>query len=386
MHKGTTIRIGAIGVGRRLCGVLEGLRQAAQGKLEIVAVHDPSERSIQAAQELFGLTHEQVRTQEELLADPSIDWVFIGSYNRYHPEQIIAALQAGKHVFCEKPLATDLTKVPQLIQAWRGSGKQFALGLVLRYAPLYQTMHSLIQQGRIGKIISLEFNETLRPRHGAVIHGNWRRKREDAGTHLLEKCCHDLDLCLWLVNSDPVRVASFGGCNFFVPEYAHLEEELLDPQTGKSIFFRREDPRQISPFNSDKDIVDNQVAIIEFANQVRATFHTNCSAAITERRFYIIGSHGSIRADALTGVIEVDSIIPGSVRETIDTLHAGGHGGGDAYMAEQLAQTLLYGKPPAAGMREGLSSLLTACAIDQAMELGEVYSLERDWQCMKSLD
>ncbi len=386
-HMGTSkkVRIGAIGVGGRLIAVINRLLSVSDGQIEVVAVYDPYAGSIENALNAFGLTQQNVRSQEEILADESIDWIFIGSYNRFHPEQVIAALRAGKHVFCEKPLGIDLTAVPELIRAWKESGKQFAFGLVLRYAPIYQKVNSLIQEGRIGKLISLEFNETLSPAHGGSIHGNWRRKRSNAGTHLLEKCCHDMDLCLWMVNSEPVRAASFGGCNFFIPENQYLEEEMVNSGNSKTNFTIWPDPHRVSPFGTDKDIVDNQVAILEFKNQVRATFHTNCNSAITERRFYIIGSRGAIRADALTGVIEVHSNAPGIAPETIDTRHAGGHGGGDRYMATQLVRTLVDGEAPAAGMHEAVRSLIMACGIDQALDSGTVYDLSEDWKLLQGL-
>jgi predicted dehydrogenase len=383
MSTSKKVRIGAIGVGGRLRGVLSGLLNQGNQQIELAAINDPFEGSIENALKQFKLDRSSVRTQEEILADESIDWVFIGSPNRYHPEQVIAALKAGKNVFCEKPLGVDLSRVPELIKVWKESGKQFAFGLVLRYAPMYQQVKKLLEAGRIGKIISLEFNETLSPGHGGYIHGNWRRKRENAGTHLLEKCCHDMDLCLWMVGSNPMRVASFGGCDFFIPENAHLAKELVNPDSGKTIFEIWDDPHRVDPFGTDKDIVDNQVAIIEFANRVRATFHTNCSSAITERRFYIVGTHGAIRADVITGVIEVSSIVPGVEHEVIDTRHGGGHGGGDGYMSQQLARTLLEGAAPAASMYEGVRSLIMACGIDKALDTGTVYDLTKDWDLLQ---
>ena len=73
------------------------------------------------------------------------------------------------------------------------SDRHFAFGLVLHYAPHYRKNHELIASGRIGKIVSFEFNETLHFNHGGYIAGNWRPNREWPGTHLPEKCCHDFD-------------------------------------------------------------------------------------------------------------------------------------------------------------------------------------------------
>ena len=68
-------------------------------------------------------------------------------------------------------------------------------------------------------MISMEFNETLGFNHGGFIMGDWRRLTENSGTHLLEKCCHDIDLVNWMLESIPVKVASFGGVNFFTKKF-----------------------------------------------------------------------------------------------------------------------------------------------------------------------
>lgn len=373
------VRIGAVGVGNRLVGVLRRLLEA-DTRIELVAIADPDVESREHARKSLGLPGLEVRELDAILEDESIEWLFIGSPNCFHPEQIIAGFNAGKHVFCEKPLATDISRIQEVVDSWKRSGRTFAFGLVLRYSPIYQKCREILESGALGKIVSLEFNETLTPAHGGYIHGNWRRKRELAGTHILEKCCHDLDLCLWLVESHPQRVASFGGLNFFIPENRYLGEELRDPKTGGSIFETWEDRHRVNPFGEDKDILDNQVVIMEFANQVRASFHTNCNASLIERRFYIVGTMGTLKADARTGIIEYKSIRPGDASTVIDFEGKGGHAGGDSYMAEQLAKTLTEGVPPAAGMAEAIRSLVTAAAIDKAQDLGQVYDLREDWK------
>ena len=95
-------------------------------------------------------------------------------------------------------------------EAWQQSGKQFVIGSNLRYSPHYRKVKSILDSGAIGDIISMEFNETLEFNHGGFISGDWRRFRSDAGTHLLEKACHDVDLANWVVGSRASRVFSFG--------------------------------------------------------------------------------------------------------------------------------------------------------------------------------
>ena len=130
--------------------------------------------------------------------------------------------------------------------------------------------------------------------------------------------------------------------------------------------------RNTSSFGTDKDIVDNQVAIIEFENNVRATFHTNCNAGIPERRMYILGTEGTIRADVLTGKIEIKKIDFETVIEDVSTNVSGGHGDGDSVLTAELAESMLNGTPPKVGFKEGALSAVTCFAIDDAMNEGKV--------------
>ncbi len=299
-----------------------------------------------------------------------------------HAEQAIGAFAAGKHVFCEKPLALDLDEAAAMHAAWRASGRTFALGLVLRYSPLYRAARAALESGRIGRLLSFEFNETLSFTHGGYIHGNWRRHTRNAGSHLLEKCCHDLDLALWLVGDLPARVASFGGCTFFTPENQSHQERIGPNAEGRPAFEAWADRNRVNPFTADKDIVDHQVAIFEFAGGVRATFHTHCMSALPERRFYLLGSEGSLRLDAYTGKLELRRIGWDEPLELTNPIEGDGHGGADEPMARELAGL----RAPAAGFHEGLRSLVVAQAVDQAMNEGRVVDLAPLWACVRELN
>ena len=375
------VRLGLIGPGARLRGIVGRLlNHAPAHSIEVVAAYDPSPRSIQSLRDELGIEIEEALSEEVIFNRPDIDWAFIGSWNVFHARQAIGALLSGKHVFCEKPLATTREDCLAIRDAAVKSGRIFSFGLVLRYSPHYQKVRELVAKGTIGKIISFEFNETLGFNHGGYIFGNWRRHTANAGSHLLEKCCHDLDLANWIIDSLPVRVASFGGKDFFLPKNEHHIRRIGPDDIGKPAYGTWTDPDGISPFSEGSNIVDNQVAILEYANGCRATFHTNCNAGIPERRFYICGTEGSIRADALTGHIEWQRIDHAPQMEKVNMGHAGGHAGGDETMATALAATLLQGKPPLASVEEGVRSCLVAFAIDQAMEEKKVVDLLPWWQ------
>lgn len=374
----------SIGVGMIGCGAMgrDVARELLQQnkKLRLVGLFDPDKRSIQQCLNEFNKDVRVYKDYQSLVKSPDIDWVMIASWNCYHSEQVIAAFRAGKDVFCQKPLTTNLNDCLAMLRAWKKSGKMFNIGLTLRYSPHYRKIKKIIDDGVIGDIISMDFNETLDFNHGGYIMGDWRRLTKNAGTHLLEKCCHDIDLANWIIASRASKVASFGGLNFFLPKNKKHIRRIGRNSQGKDAYRTWPSLIDSNPFTSKKDIVDNQVVIIEYANGVRATFHTNCNAAIPERRMYILGSEGAVRADVLAGTIEIKRIGFKTRTKRVDTPVSGSHGGGDNVLQNELANSMLKGIEPRTGLMDGIDSAVTCFAIDKAMETGRVVSLEPYWK------
>lgn len=248
-----TVRIGAIGCGNRLRDVVGRLLRE-DPSLAVAAIHDPDAAAADRFRKELAPDAAVCASVEALCGRDDVDWVFVGSFNCQHATHAIAAFRAGKHVFCEKPLALSFEEAVAMQRAQKEAGRQFAFGLVLRYSPLYRKVRALLDEGRIGKLVSFEFNETLHFHHGGCIHGNWRRHRALAGTHLLEKCCHDLDLALWIAGDLPVRAASFGGCSFFRTENAHHAGRIGPGPKGQPAYKSIPDMHGVNPFNDDKSI------------------------------------------------------------------------------------------------------------------------------------
>ncbi len=389
----TKIKIGVIGSGGRILkGVLRMLFQATD-QAEVVALFDPSTDSIRAAKEMYNPNAKVYDDYKELVRNPELDWILIGSLNCFHAEQAIAAFKAGKHVYCEKPLATTMEDCLAMRDAYRKSGRMFSFGFTLRYSPFYRKLNELITSGAIGRIVSMEFNETLHFGHGAMIAVDWRNKTRNSGGHLLEKCCHDVDLVNWMVNSLPVRAASFGGRNIFVSDNQHLYERLVrNVQEVESLGKTRTQwlslLKERNPFTSDGDIVDNQVVIFEYANGARASFHTNCSTAIPERRMYICGTEGTIRANSRSSTLECSST---SLRNGLDDCEVKndflmngqdmhGHAGGDLILGKELAAAMLQGKASSGTLDDGLRSSISIFGADESMKTGRMVDIRPYWE------
>lgn len=374
------VGVGGIGLGSRLTWLLTDLLNRHGEEVELKAICDEATPALDAAREKFGEHIPAFADYRELLAQPGIDWVMIGSRNFLHRDHCVAGFAAGKHVFCEKPLAVTIDQCEEIRNAHRAAGTLFATGFVLRYAPLYRKMHELVQNGAIGRIISIEANENLSADHGGFIMRNWRRHRTENGPHLLEKCSHDIDLINWMIGDLPRRVASFGGLNIFIPESKPVEDRLMKPGDDPPLFRSWTAWEDIDPFLSEKDVEDNQVAILEYRNQVRVMFHTNCCTAFPQRRMLVCGLEGTIEAELGTGSLRLCRIGRDTEPEVFEVGALGGHGGADETIMDDLCHSMTTGATPKATGEEGLISAVTCLAVDEAMQKRQVIDVEPYWE------
>lgn len=367
------IKVGVIGCGGRLAGLVKNL--VATGVAEIHGGWDPDGDHV--AKLLTGAGNPGGRRYggfEELVKDPDLDWVMVGSPNCFHREHIEAAFAQGKHVFSEKPLATRIEDCVSINRAHRESGKLFATGFVLRYSPIYRRVKKILESGAIGRIISIDANENITPDHGGYIMMNWRRHRDISGPHILEKCVHDLDLLNWFTDSVPVKVAAFGGNDMYVPRNQGLLEKSK-AWLGWWSSHRDKD----NPFTSDKSIEDNVVSILEYANGMRVQFQATMSNAIPERRMYMSGTEGNLVVELYSGTLKYKSVHEDDIH-LFDRSGGDLHGGGDRIIMEELAHSMKTGEAPKCGGIEGLRSAVAGIAIDEARQAGQVQDLSGTWK------
>lgn len=380
-RKRGVIGIGVLGCSSRMKSILTWLLELNPNH-KIVALYDIEKKAAENYKEKFGET--KIYDDPKLLVnDPDIEWVFIGSSNYLHKEYIIAALNANKNIFCEKPLAISIEECEEIKRLYEQKNLNFLISYPLRYSSHCKKIKKIIDDGKIGKIISMEFNETLGFNHGAFIMTDWRRFVKYSGGYLLEKNCHDIDLANWMIGSIAKRVASFGGLNLFKPENSYILENLEKEKAKKELedYYESYKKLILNPFASDKDIIDNQVVIIEYANGVRATFHANSSVGILERRMYICGTEGTIRADLITGKIEVKRIGPSEeIMEISDEESKEGHGGGDKFLVQVLNNAILCGKTSEASMDDAIKSAVTCLGIEKARKENRVIEMDEYWK------
>lgn len=141
-----------------------------------------------------------------VLADPGIDAVYISSTNEKHHGQALAAIAAGKHVLCEKPLALTVADAVEMVQAARQAGQVFATNHHLRCSGAHRTIRDMIRSGRIGRVLSLRlFHAVHLPPH---LQG-WRIDSAGAGGGVIpDITVHDADVARFLLDETPVSVVA----------------------------------------------------------------------------------------------------------------------------------------------------------------------------------
>lgn len=375
MTKRKTIGVAVIGAGGRGRDVTSNLLRDSGRQVRVVSVFDPDRRQAERALVQWQYPDARVaESHEAAIAAPGVDWVLVFSPNVFHRDHVVTAFTAGKDVFAEKPLATTIEDCVAMHKAHETSGRLFATGFVLRYAPMYRKVRELLDSGAVGRILSIDANENISTTHGSYIMTNWRRHAKLAGPHILEKCCHDIDLLNWFAGSIPTRVAAFGGRDFFLPKNRKLEKKY-----GKAIFSGWEDPHKIeTPFNSDTDLMDNTVAILEYRNGVRVQFQATMSNSIPERRMYFSCTEGTLVAELYASLVQYRCM--GDADRHVIDFPANGHGGGDDHIMKELYGTMCRRTKPACGGEEGLLSAVAALAIDQAAREQRVVDLEPTWK------
>ncbi len=334
------------------------------------SIYDPDrKRAAERAAEL-GFPGAEVCTSAcGAMRAEGVSWVMVFSPNHAHCQDILGALSCGCDVFSEKPLATSMEDCLRIASAVKSSGRTLFTGFVLRHAPVYRKIKEILDAGTLGKIISVEADNLSGADLGSYIMRNWRRLRANAGPYILEMGCHELDLLRWFIGAPPVRGASFGGLNYFVPE--HREAQDRNPELFNAI----PDPHgEKSPFVSDKDILDNQVAILEYASGARATLHLNLASAMPERRLFIIGTLGCL--ELAGGVIRCRML--GEKAERRYDLPAQFEYA-DREIMEDLRRTMTDKESAGTSGREGLETAFAALKLDQAQREGRVVDIREEF-------
>lgn len=193
--------IGASTIARQF--MINAIRAQGDGEVAAVMSSSPERATAYAGENNIPLA---VSTLDALLG-ADIDAVYISTTNELHLEQALAAIKAGKHVLCEKPLALSSADARTMVTAAKATGIVLGTNHHLRNAGAHRTMREAIAAGRIGKPVAARvFHSVYLPEN---LQG-WRiTKPEAGGGVVLDITVHDADTLRFVLDDDPVEVSCF---------------------------------------------------------------------------------------------------------------------------------------------------------------------------------
>ena len=380
-----TYRIGVIGLGQRIAHVLLAMRDEGW-RYEVVAHCDPApvgQPILAAAGVGMGVA---CASEAELAARGPFDLLMIGSPNHLHLAHLHFALTLDCPVFTEKPIVrTEAESFELAAKLGRTETPPLFVGLVMRSMPIVREVIRRVDEGQLGRLVSIDATEHLHPEHGGYLARNWRRRKDWGGSYLLDKVCHDFDIFNRLAGARPARVASFGGRSIFTPEEAARPRTYDDGQPAYVMHDAGWSGAN-DAFQSDMDVTDHQTAMVEYASGLRLSFHANSHVALQERRWYLAGTDGTLVADLVRNRLTFRRTLARGRPEKMEFGHLtdDNHNGADQAMARDLKATLETGATFPVTPADSLVAGLTVMAIDQAMDEGRVVDCGPVWAAYDS--
>jgi len=384
------MKVGAVGLGNRAAHVFFELKKI-NPNYSLVAFFDPQPIGKKFAEEKNIFPNQEYSSLEEMLNKENLDLLIVGSPNHLHLEHIQKGLESGVTIFAEKPIVANEEQTWKLAELIKKYGKDKVLvGLVLRYSKHARSIRKLMKEDALGKIISLEASEHIMPWHGGFFMRNWRRKTSYSGGFILEKCCHDLDFYSMIVGCRPIKVASFGGRNAFVASQSPALSGEIDLDVYQEYNLKGWESKE-EVFDSDADIVDHQVAIIEYENGATLAFHTNMKVPDEFRRFAIIGTKGMVEGDFVRGYLTAHNSHTG--KKIFDENFGAafqqgtkGHYGADQLMLTDINNHFLNHSTNSlpVGVVDCMEAGLVAMKIDESRVKNQIINLRDMWDKLDS--
>jgi myo-inositol 2-dehydrogenase/D-chiro-inositol 1-dehydrogenase len=232
----SAVRLGLLGCGNRGTSVATSF--ARNTSAQVVALADLFADRLEARHDIFNklnaeLGHAPIdashlfrgpHAYEQLVASKEVDLVQISTPPFFHVQHLEAAVAAGKHVYCEKPVGIDIHQAKQALEIAKRvkSTQSVDVGFQCRNAPPIAAIAQRIQSGALGKIATVAGNYNA-PASTEVTHPgiskdeyrlrNWLWDRALSGDILVEQNIHIIDLCNWIVGARPLKATATGGRN-----------------------------------------------------------------------------------------------------------------------------------------------------------------------------
>ncbi len=329
-----SIGIGVIGLGRMGSVYASHIAHQVEGA-KLVAVSDSRpEASEKFTSQISGL--KAYENYQDLLNDPQVQGIVITTPTSTHKEVTIAAAQAGKAIFCEKPTALTLQATDEMVEAVEKAGVMFQVGFMRRFDKGYMAAKQKIEEGIIGTPVQIR----------SVSRDPFRTSLEyaspsNSGGIIVDMGIHDIDICRWMMSDDIERVYTEAGVLVF-PELAEVGD------------------------------VDNTQTVLKFTRGGLGNIETSRNARYGyDIQCDILGSEGALRVGYLQETPVLTLTRQGVTHDVVPHFP---ERFGAAYTAqvEYFVECLKEDKPPKITIQDARIALQVAIAATQSQHTGQV--------------
>lgn len=308
------------------------------------------------------------------------DLVAVATQDDSHCEHASAMMRAGYDLLLEKPIANTERECFEIYEMSKKYNRKVIVCHVLRYTPFYTAVKRVIDEGKLGEIVTINCSENVGYFHQAhsFVRGPWRNK-EQSSPMILAKCCHDMDIIRYLMNEKCESVASYGELYYYKKENAPVESaeycseckyneciykaQILYTGLARSFasyFTTKEltdeniliDLRHSSYdrciFKCNNDVVDHEVTIMKFSRGKTACHTMTAFSKEIYRDIKIHGTKAELVGSPERNYLEIRYFGAGTEKINIDLsgVTTGGHMGGDFYMMDNIHKVLNGEKAP----------------------------------------
>lgn len=355
---------------------------------------------------------------ERMVLDEKPDSVIVCSIDGTHHQYILQALEMGCEVVVEKPMTIDEEKCRAILAAANGQYDRIRVAFNYRWGSGASRVFTLLREGEIGNVQSVQLEYLLDTSHGADYFRRWHSCREQSGGLLVHKATHHFDLVNWWLDAIPEEVFAHGKLAFYgkenaiargdealtaYPRYTGVPEAANDPfrlslDTGpaRRLYLEAEEEtgylRDENVFRDSIDIEDTMSALVKYRGGVVLNYSLNAFCPYegikvnfngdrgrleyTElHREPILDKQGNGADEAEEGRVTILRVLPlfGSGYEVKIPPAPGGHGGADPLLQEQIFSA---SPPPdplgrGAGPEQGAASILVGIAANRSITSGQ---------------
>lgn len=368
------ISIAVIGAGARGRFAYSSYALNNKEEVEIVAIAEPNEERRSLFVKEHNIKSEFVfHDWKEMLNEAKLaDGIIIANNDEDHFKPTKIALEKGYNILLEKPMSNSLKEVIELGElAKKHKDKVFMVCHVLRYTPFFEVLKNIIDSGELGRLVNIQHNENIGYWHFAhsFTRGNWRNSNQTSPL-ILAKSCHDMDILLWLTGAKCKKIASFGHLTHFKEKnfQCNMNERCLEGPYGRCVY------------KCDNNVVDHMVTILDFDNEVTATFNLSAFTKEIHRTIKLMFTEGEVGGNDIKNIIEVKRFGVDKIERIVPKKVNGGHLGGDIGIMKDFITAIREEKRETrTSALKSIESHIMAFAAEESRLNGNVVEIEKFW-------